>query len=144
MTSIEDAKEIATMAHKGQKRKNGEPYINHPMRVANAVESDNAKILAWLHDVLEDTKVTTDRLIAHGAPMSLVAQLLHLTRKRGQTYYDYIQDLCDNGIYDALIVKLADLEDNLRDLEECSLKDKYRFAKRMVEETLEPEREDED
>ena len=106
------------------------------MRVAQAVETNGAKMLAWLHDTLEDTKLTTDDLICNGFDMHIVSQLLFLTRKPRQTYFDYIMDLCRNGTYDALTVKIADLNDNLKDLEEGSMKDKYRFALFMIEEVL--------
>ena len=58
---IVKAKEIATEAHEGQKRSDGKPYITHPARVAAAVK-DRLKPIAWLHDVVEDTRVTLDDL----------------------------------------------------------------------------------
>ena len=56
---------FAACAHKEQKRKyTGEPYIIHPVAVANMVSdyegSDNAISAALMHDVLEDTDVTVD------------------------------------------------------------------------------------
>ncbi len=58
MASIEKALQIAAQAHEGQKDKDGQPYILHPLRVMNAVEDKTAKIVAVLHDVIEDTSVT--------------------------------------------------------------------------------------
>ena len=51
------ALQIAAAAHKGQKDKGGNDYINHPLRVAELVEGEEEK---WwhLHDVIEDTRVT--------------------------------------------------------------------------------------
>ena len=61
--------EFATSAHEFQKRKyTGEPYITHPISVANlVVENGGDELLVWaalLHDVLEDTKVTHEELRA--------------------------------------------------------------------------------
>ena len=46
MASIEKALQIAGRAHEGQKDKDGQPYILHPLRVMNAVEDEPAKIVA--------------------------------------------------------------------------------------------------
>ena len=54
MASIEKALQIAARAHEGQKDKDGQPYILHPLRVMNAVEGEPAKVVAVLHDVIED------------------------------------------------------------------------------------------
>ena len=53
MASIEKALQIAARAHEGQKDKDGQPYILHPLRVMNAVEDEPAKVVAVLHDVIE-------------------------------------------------------------------------------------------
>ena len=62
MASIEKALQIAARAHEGQKDKDGQPYILHPLRVMNAVEDEPVKVVAVLHDVIEDTSVTADDL----------------------------------------------------------------------------------
>jgi (p)ppGpp synthase/HD superfamily hydrolase len=50
MASIEKALQIAAQAHEGQKDKDGQPYILHPLRVMNAVESEAEKVVAILHE----------------------------------------------------------------------------------------------
>lgn len=60
MASIEKALQIAARAHEGQKDKNDQPYMLHPLRVMNSVEDVPAKIVAVLHDVIEDTPVTAE------------------------------------------------------------------------------------
>ena len=64
---IEKAKQFATAAHAGQKRKyTGEDYIVHPEHVASIIEEygfdDNMIAAAWLHDTVEDTNVELDDL----------------------------------------------------------------------------------
>ena len=56
------AVQIATRAHAGQHDKAGEDYILHPLRVAERCESPKAKIVALLHDTIEDTDVTEEYL----------------------------------------------------------------------------------
>jgi (p)ppGpp synthase/HD superfamily hydrolase len=112
MASIEKALQIAAGAHEGQKDKNGQPYILHPLRVMNAVEGEPAKIVAILHDVIEDTSVTSEDLKREGFEEAVVAALECLTRRKGKPYADYVIRCKGNVI--ARQVKLADLEDNAR------------------------------
>jgi (p)ppGpp synthase/HD superfamily hydrolase len=53
---------FATKKHEGQTDKAGKPYILHPMRVALRLETEQEKIVALLHDVLEDTDATIEDL----------------------------------------------------------------------------------
>ena len=69
------ALEFATEMHKGQCRKDGSPFINHPLRVANNVatykQSNRILMLmqcAYLHDTLEDTKATYYDLLKYFGP----------------------------------------------------------------------------
>ena len=55
MSTLERAIEIAVIAHKGQVQKNGLPYVLHPLRLAENVTSIDEKIVATLHDVVEDS-----------------------------------------------------------------------------------------
>jgi len=52
---LERAREIASRMHAGQVDKLGEPYVGHCERVAARLDNDEAKVVALLHDVLEDT-----------------------------------------------------------------------------------------
>jgi len=132
ITQIELAKSIAIKAHKGQKRKDGKDYITHVEAVANKV-CDIQKSIAWLHDVIEDTNLTKEDLISKGINESTAECVQALTRVKGTTYFDYInQIICSSYMRWIFQVKLADLEHNMSDLNEGSLKDKYRFAQEKI------------
>ena len=66
MADLERALQIAVQAHAGQKDKNGEPYIFHLIRVMARCTSPDARIVALLHDVVEDTSVSFEQLTEAG------------------------------------------------------------------------------
>ena len=55
---LEKALQIAVKAHSGQTDKAGAAYIFHPIRVANRCKTDEERIVALLHDTIEDRKST--------------------------------------------------------------------------------------
>ncbi|PGA49505.1 GTP pyrophosphokinase, partial [Bacillus thuringiensis] len=63
---IKIAHEIAKKAHAGQVDKAGIDYIKHPEAVASFVNTAEEKATAYLHDVLEDTEITTVDLLNAG------------------------------------------------------------------------------
>ena len=105
------ALQIATLAHAGQYDKAGEDYILHPLRVAERCESPKAKIVALLHDTIEDTDVTEEYLRQQGFPSDIIDAVLSVTRREGEDYEAYIRRAAANPI--GLQVKIADLEDNM-------------------------------
>jgi len=138
---LEKAIQIAVNAHFGQKDKAGSPYILHPLRVMNSVDETDAKIVAILHDVVEDTTITFDELIEAGIPKHLVITLRLLTHKENVSYEDYIVRLSENQL--AVKVKLADLKDNMdlsrmREISEDNLEkfEKYVTSYRYLKERL--------
>jgi (p)ppGpp synthase/HD superfamily hydrolase len=112
MATIDKALQIASRAHEGQKDKDGLPYILHPLRVMNSVEGEEARIVAVLHDAIEDTSVTEDELRREGFDHSVVTAVLCVTHRKDESYADYVIRCKGNEI--ARRVKLADLEDNAR------------------------------
>lgn len=62
MSQAEKALEIATTAHFGQKDKVGQDYILHPITVASFMSTDEEKVVAYLHDVVEDTNISSEDL----------------------------------------------------------------------------------
>lgn len=108
---LEKALVIATKAHEGQKDKAGVPYILHPIRVSNRCRTDEEKIVALLHDVIEDTNVTASYLLAEGFPPTIVKAVLSVTRNENESYDDFILRSKLNPIGHQ--VKIHDLEDNM-------------------------------
>ena len=111
MPSLEDAILLAAQAHRGQRDKNGQPYILHVLRVMLRVETEDERMAAVLHDVVEDTPHTLDELRALGYPDAVVAAVDGLTRRPGETYQAFVARVAAHPI--ARRVKLADLEDNM-------------------------------
>ena|SRR3990167_4514983 len=121
--TLEDAITLATVAHRGQVDKAGAPYILHPLRVMLAVKDSGrsfvpqditeARMVAVLHDVVEDSSLTLDALFELGYPPLVVSAVKYLTRPVGMSYDEYIERLCKVGPPMAMRVKLLDLEDNL-------------------------------
>lgn len=101
---------IAAQAHRGQVDKGGRPYLLHPLAVARQVSGTESKILALLHDVPEDTDVSLEQL-APLLPPQLLKSLKLLTRRPGQPYSEYIEQLAQDPM--AAQVKLADLTHNM-------------------------------
>ena len=82
--NLERAIEIAVTAHKGQVDKSGAPYILHPLRVMLSLESEEERIVAVLHDVVEDSEDwPLDRLLAEGLPEGLAAALESVLPRAG-------------------------------------------------------------
>ncbi|MGT2880286.1 HD domain-containing protein [Streptococcus equinus] len=104
------AHEITKRAHKGQVDKAGAPYILHPETVASFVTKDDEKIVAYLHDVIEDTPCQLRDLENAGFSSEIIKAVDLLTRKTGQSYKQYLKLVKTNEL--ARVVKLADLKHN--------------------------------
>jgi len=113
MATLERAIEIAARAHACVTDKAGDPYIFHPLRMMMRVTSMEAKIVAVLHDVVEDSETTFDRLRAEGFSEEVVAAVDGVTDRKhlGESYDDFVRRASENPI--SCEVKIADLEDNM-------------------------------
>ena len=111
MSTFEDALALAAQAHKGQYDLAGAPYICHPMRVALAQSDERARIVAILHDVIEDTAVTYQDLSAAGFDDEIIGAVEALTKRSGEKRIDAAARAKANPL--ALQVKLADVADNM-------------------------------
>ncbi|MFS1518592.1 GTP pyrophosphokinase [Bacillus sp. SCS-151] len=107
---LERAIQIAVNGHLGQKDKGGNAYILHPLRVMHKVKTKNEKIVALLHDVIEDTNVTLDDLRIEGFSEEIIYAIDCVTKREHENYKDYIERVKKSQI--SRVVKLADLEDN--------------------------------
>ena len=93
------------------------------------VHTEDEKVLAVLHDVVEDTHWTIDGLRREGFPDNILDALDCVTKRAGESYDTFVARSASNPL--ARKVKLADLEDNmnLRELHELTPKDAERMAK---------------
>ena len=112
---LEAAIALATRAHEGQTDKAGAPYIKHPLRMMRAVEGSDAKMVAVMHDLLEDTFVTAQYLEEAGYPAHIIAAVEAVTKRddeHGDAGYEkFIRRAAQNPL--ARQVKIADLRDNM-------------------------------
>ena len=130
MSTLERAIEIATEAHKGQVDKAGNEYIGHPLRVMEMGKTLEEKIVGVLHDVVEDTDWTFERLEAEGFAPEVIAALRCVTKtSENENYDDFIGRVKKNPL--AAAVKINDLTDNMdiRRLPYLSDKDVKRLKK---------------
>ena len=124
------ALELCVSAHKGQFRKDGEtPYSEHPIAVAEALTCPLEKIVALLHDVVEDTDVPINHI--HRVFGRLVAKYVALlTKDPGQDYDLYVETLshfmvCRN-------VKIEDMNHNLSSNPSRKAIAKYKRARIII------------
>ena len=132
MSLLEKAIGIAVEAHRGQLEKNGQPFVQHPMRVMFRCGTEDEKIVGVLHDVVEDCKGWTfARLRRRGFPKRILDALDCVTKRKGEVgdYDAFIARTASNPI--ARRVKLADLEDNMdiRRLPQITERDRKRLNK---------------
>lgn len=111
MSTLERAIEITTEAHRGQRDKAGNDYIGHPLRVMAAGHTPEEKIVGVLHDVVEDSDWTLERLAAEGFAPEILEALRCLTHAEEEFYDRYIARMKGNPL--AVAVKLNDLADNM-------------------------------
>ena len=103
---------IACEAHQGQFSINGEPYILHPLRLFFKAKSNEEKIIAALHDVIEKSNISLADLKNKGFEQNIISSIDSLSRRRGESYVDYIGRLMQNRI--SVKIKLLDLADNIK------------------------------
>jgi (p)ppGpp synthase/HD superfamily hydrolase len=128
MPMLEQVISLAAMAHSGQLDKGGQPYILHPLRVMLSLQTEEERVVAVLHDIVEDTNWTLDAL-AINFPRSIVSAVDALTRRSEETYKAFIARAAQNEL--ARRVKIADLKDNLdmRRIPHATLEDWDRAAR---------------
>ena len=129
MATVEDAVSIAARAHRGQKDKAGAPYLLHPLRMMLRMDTEAAMMAAVLHDVVEDTEWTLERLREAGFSEEVLEAVDCLTHREGESYQQFVERVRTNPI--ARQVKIADLEDNMnvRRINQLGPKDLERMEK---------------
>ncbi|MCI0994797.1 HD domain-containing protein [Pseudomonas corrugata] len=129
MSTLEKAIAISARAHEGQTDKGGAPYILHPLKVMLRLSHHDERIVAVLHDVVEDTRVTLADLRNEGFSEAILAAIDSLTKREGETYQAFIERAARDPL--ARRVKLADLAENsdLSRIDSPSQKDLERVEK---------------
>jgi len=129
----EKALKLARKAHDGQEDKGGQPYIYHLITVSDGVEGEIEKVVALLHDIVEDTDYTLEKLKTQGFSDEVVSAIDCLTKRKNEIYEDYLRRVSSN--VHSTRVKIADLKHNMdtERLEKITEKDlkrieKYKFA----------------
>ena len=108
--TLERAIAIAATAHAGQVDKGGAPYILHPLKVMLRMTTLEERIVAVLHDVVEDCEISLDDLRKEGFSEEVLTAIQSVTKVPGESYEDFVERAAQNPI--GRVVKLADLEEN--------------------------------
>ena len=130
MEKIRLAKAVATIAHHGQVDKSGKPYILHPKTVAESVSRDSDKVVAWLHDVVEDSSTTVEQ-IRRCFGRKTAKAVDAITQRDDESREEYICRVKKNSI--ARRVKIADLAHNsdLSRIEESRSLNEHDYARAL-------------
>ena len=115
--TIRAAYEIASEVHATQTRRDGAPYMQHVLEVADGTRSPKARMVALLHDTMEDGGITREQMVAKGIPADVITAVEALTRppksEQKMTYQEYIEQVVKPNEL-ARQVKIADLKSNLK------------------------------
>jgi (p)ppGpp synthase/HD superfamily hydrolase len=124
---LKNAIQLAYFAHYQQSDKAGRPYILHPLRVMQNVKSLDAKVVAVLHDILEDTQVSSIDLHHAGLHSKHLYALLALSKHAHESRFDVLKRTLLNPL--ACEVKCADVLDNMNllRLKSIQMKDLKRY-----------------
>lgn len=111
--TVEKCIRIAMDAHEGQRDRDGNAVILHPLIVGGMGKTDAEKCVGFLHDVIEDTDVTIEDLRDEDIPEEIISALQLCTHDDSLTYDEYVQRIIDSGNMTAINVKLNDLHHNI-------------------------------
>lgn len=134
--TVEKCIRLAVEAHEGQRDRDGNAVILHPLMVGSMGKTDAEKCVGFLHDVVEDTDWDLDDLEDQELPSEIIDALQLLTHEEGTDYYEYVQRIIDSGNMTAINVKLNDLTHNIargKAFGYENLVQKHEKAKSMIE-----------
>lgn len=110
-STLEDAIILAARAHQGEFDEEGQPKIFHVLRVMLRFNTPIERIVAVLHDLVEDTDIRLEELRAMGYEEEILEALDCLTRREDEFYEQFIVRAKSNPI--AQRVKIAELQDSV-------------------------------
>ena len=137
--TIEKCIKIAMEAHEGQRDRDGNAVILHPLLVGSMGVTDTEKCVGFLHDVVEDTDWTFDDLRNEKIPEEIIEALQLCTHDVSKDYFEYVQQIIDSGNMTAIHVKQNDLRHNIargKAFGYIDLVEKHEKALQMIEDFL--------
>ena len=118
MKTVDEIIRIAVNAHDGQKDLEGNPAILHVLAVGLMGENELEQKVGFLHDVVEDTDLTIEDLRKMGVEEEVLEAVDLLTHQEGISYEDYVKNILLSGNEIAIQVKVNDLEQNGKRMEQ--------------------------
>ena len=116
--TVEEILRVALDAHSGQKDLEGNPAILHVLAVGLMGENELEQKVGFLHDVVEDTDLTIEDLRKMGVEEEVLEAVDLLTHQEGISYEDYVKNILFSGNEIAIQVKVNDLEQNGKRMEQ--------------------------
>lgn len=126
---------LITKYHNDQVDKGGNPYKDHLYYVADSCESEQTKLVALLHDILEDTSCTPEELYDNGFSSEIVEAIITLSKNYSTSYGQYLKNIKENNL--AKEVKIADLKNNmdlsrLKNIKEKDIKRNKKYKEALL------------
>ena len=122
MKTVDEIIRIAVNAHDGQKDLEGNPAILHVLAVGLMGETELEQKIGFLHDVVEDTNLSIEDLRKMGVEEDVLQAVDLLTHREGISYEEYVRNIFLSGNKAAIQVKVNDLRQNGKRMEETLLK----------------------
>jgi len=113
-SGLDEAIRLAAVQFCGECDLDGNPAVLHAIEVGQMGQTEDEKIVGYLHDVVEDTDVTLDDLDKMGFETEVIESVRLLTRQDDVDYFDYIKNILDHDIDTAINVKINDLLHNIK------------------------------
>ncbi len=142
---IKKAYEVASKMHEGQFRKSGDPYVQHPLEVAYILAtlhtSPSTICAGLLHDVLEDTDMTKEEMIASFNSdianivdgVTKISKLKYMTKEKALAHNHEKLLLAMAKDIRVIVVKLVDRLHNMRTIEYQDVLKQRRIAKETLD-----------
>ena len=107
------AMNLVDIYFKDKKDKGGNPYTEHLIYVMQNVETTEEKVVALLHDIMEDTDITEKEISDFGIQKVYIDAVKILTKKSCESYDQYINRIIKSKNQLAINVKIVELEHNM-------------------------------